>query len=85
MSRELCSLAISASMLSVAIPAANGQAAAINGEVTGVVTDATEGAVANAALQVVNTATEFIQTGRTESSGLYSANARCSGFRAATK
>ena len=50
MIRELFSLAIGASMFSVAIPAANGQAAAINGEITGVVTDTTGGAVANAAL-----------------------------------
>ena len=71
MLRELCSLAIGAGMLTVIIPAANGQAAAINGEITGVVTDATGGAIANAALQVVNTGTEFMQTGRTESSGLY--------------
>ena len=47
MLRELCSLAIGASMLGAVIPAANGQAAAINGEITGVVTDATGGAVAN--------------------------------------
>jgi hypothetical protein len=71
MLRQLCSLAIGASILSVVIPAANGQAAAINGEITGVVTDAAGGAVANAALQVVNTATEFMQFSRTESSGLY--------------
>ena len=71
MLRKLCSLAIGASMLGAVIPAANGQAAAINGEITGVVTDATGGAVANAALQAVNTATDFMQTSRTERSGLY--------------
>ncbi len=71
MLRELCSLAIGATMLGAIIPAANGQSAAINGEITGVVTDATGGAVANATLQVVNTATAFVQTSRTESSGLY--------------
>ena len=71
MLRELCSLAIGASMLGAVIPAAHGQTAAINGEITGVITDATGGAVANATLQVVNTATHFVQTGTTEGSGLY--------------
>src|SRR5215467_7609302 len=71
MIRELCSLAIGASMLIVVIPAANGQSAAINGEITGVVTDATGGSVVNAALEVVNTATDLAQTGKTESSGIY--------------
>ncbi len=71
MLRELCSLTIGAVMLGAVMPAAHGQTAAINGEITGVVTDATGGAVATAALQVVNTATNFMKTGTTESSGLY--------------
>src|ERR1044072_9488326 len=71
MLRELCSLTIGAIMLGAVMPAAHGQTAAINGEITGVVTDATGGAVANADLQVVNTATGYIQTSTTQSSGLY--------------
>jgi hypothetical protein len=71
MLRELCSLAIGAGMLTAVMPVAYGQAAATNGEIIGVVTDAAGAAVADAAVQVANTATAFTQNGRTASSGLY--------------
>jgi hypothetical protein len=71
MLRELCSLAIGAGILSAVMPQAYGQAAAINGEITGVVTDSSRAAVGNAAVQIVNAATGFIEATRTESSGLY--------------
>lgn len=70
MVRELCSLVI-AGILTVAVPLVYGQAAAINGEITGVVTDPSGAAVGNAAVQVLNSSTAFTETTRTESSGLY--------------
>ena len=71
MFRELRSLVICAGFLNALTPGAHGQAAAINGEITGVVNDASGAVVANAAVQVVNTATGFSAAARTENSGLY--------------
>lgn len=71
MLRELFSLVIAAGILTVATPVTYGQAAAINGEITGVVTDPSGSAVGNAAVQVVNSATGFTEATRTERSGLY--------------
>src|ERR1022692_1741387 len=48
-----------------------GQAAAINGEITGAVTDASGKGVARAIVQIINPATGLKQTVRTEDSGLY--------------
>ena len=51
--------------------AAQGQAAAINGEITGSITDASGAAVAGAVVQIANPAIGFKQTTMTSGSGLY--------------
>ena len=48
-----------------------GQASAINGEITGTVTDPSSAAVANATVEIGNTATGFKQSARTGETGLY--------------
>ncbi len=48
-----------------------GQASAINGEITGTVTDPSSAAVANAMVEIGNTATGFKQSARTGETGLY--------------
>src|SRR5215831_4897422 len=52
-------------------PFVHGQAAAINGEILGSITDASGAAVAGAAVQIVNQGTGFKQATRTSDSGLY--------------
>jgi hypothetical protein len=51
-----------------------GQAAAINGQIGGTVSDATGAAVSGAKVTATNTGTGFAQTTETESSGLYRFN-----------
>jgi hypothetical protein len=48
-----------------------GQASAINGEITGTVTDPSGAAVAGAAVQITNTDTGFKQSGKSGDNGLY--------------
>src|SRR5215831_18842560 len=71
MLRELFSLGIISVVIAALPKAAHGQAAAINGEIVGAVTDPSGADVTNAVVQVVNTATGFTQGTRTDSSGLY--------------
>src|SRR5215831_6829703 len=52
-------------------PFVHGQAAAINGEILGSITDASGAAVAGAAVQILNQGTGFKQATRTTDSGLY--------------
>ena len=62
MIRGLRSLVIYGGLLSAPLaPVADGQAAAINGEITGVVTEASGAAVLSAVVQVVNTATSVVR------------------------
>ena len=51
-----------------------GQASAMNGEISGTVTDPAGAAIANAAVSVTNRGTGFRQTGTTGDSGLYRFN-----------
>uniref|UniRef100_Q022C7 Cna B domain protein n=1 Tax=Solibacter usitatus (strain Ellin6076) TaxID=234267 RepID=Q022C7_SOLUE len=48
-----------------------GQASAINGEISGTVTDASGAAVVGATVQITNSATGFQQTGKSGDNGLY--------------
>jgi hypothetical protein len=48
-----------------------GQASAMNGEISGTVTDPAGGSIANAAVRITNIGTGFRQTGKTGDSGLY--------------
>src|SRR5690348_17284252 len=52
-------------------PVAHCQAAAINGEISGSVTDASDAPVAGAIIQIVNQGTGFKQSTRTTGTGLY--------------
>ena len=58
-------------MLVVFSTAAFGQASAINGQITGTITDATGAPIASAKVTADNINTGFTQTTETESSGLY--------------
>src|SRR6476646_9298380 len=51
-----------------------GQASAMNGEISGVVTDPTGSVIANADVNITNLGTGFRQTGKTGDSGLYRFN-----------
>ena len=51
-----------------------GQASAMNGEISGTVTDPTGSMIANAAVNITNLGTGFRQTGKTGDSGLYRFN-----------
>jgi hypothetical protein len=53
------------------IPVCYGQASAVNGEVTGTVTDASGAAVAGATVQIANTGTGFKQSTKSTDTGLY--------------
>jgi len=48
-----------------------GQASAMNGEISGTVTDPTGSAIASAAVNITNLGTGFRKTGKTGDSGLY--------------
>jgi hypothetical protein len=48
-----------------------GQASAMNGEISGTVTDPAGGSIANAVVKITNISTGFRQTGKTGDSGLY--------------
>ncbi|MES1258423.1 MAG: carboxypeptidase regulatory-like domain-containing protein [Acidobacteriota bacterium] len=64
-------LLAAAALLTVFSVAAFGQAAAINGEILGTVTDASGAVLPNARVTATNLNTGFTQTAVTESSGLY--------------
>src|SRR5437667_12894593 len=51
-----------------------GQASAMNGGISGTVTDPTGSVIANAAVNITNLGTGFRQTGKTGNSGLYRFN-----------
>src|SRR5438309_3081391 len=51
-----------------------GQASAMNGEISGTVTDPTGSVIANAAVNISNLGTGFRQTGKTGNSGLFRFN-----------
>jgi len=53
------------------IPVCYGQASAVNGEVTGTVTDASGAAIAGATVQIANSGTGFKQTTKSTDTGLY--------------
>ncbi|MBZ5727149.1 MAG: TonB-dependent receptor [Acidobacteriia bacterium] len=53
------------------LPRCYGQAAAVNGEITGTVSDATGAAVSGATVEITNTATGFKQSVKTGDGGLY--------------
>src|SRR5690242_6058240 len=55
-------------------PHVHGQAAAINGEISGSVTDSSGAAVVGAMVQIVNEGTGFKQSTRTTDTGLYRFN-----------
>ena len=67
------SLVVPLSLILVA-PHAWGQASAINGQITGTVTDPTGAAVAGASVKVANLQTGFTQTTETAANGLYRFN-----------
>src|ERR1700683_4814882 len=48
-----------------------GQASAMNGEISGTVTDPAGGSIANAVVRITNIGTGFRQTGKTGDSGVY--------------
>ena len=56
---------------SLAAPACFGQAAAMNGQIVGTVTDASGGLVGGASVKALNTGTGLTQTTETTSSGIY--------------
>ncbi len=62
---------LAASFLAVFSSVAFGQASAINGQITGTITDATGAPIASAKVTADNINTGFTQTTETESSGLY--------------
>src|SRR5579864_3645299 len=66
--RRLVFLALAAG---AAVPLCYGQASAINGEVTGTVTDPSGAAVAGATVQIANTGTGFKQSTKSIDTGLY--------------
>jgi len=66
--RRLMLLAVS---ITAAIPLCYGQASAINGEITGTVTDPSGAAIAGATVQVTNQGTGFKQTAKSTDAGLY--------------
>ena len=55
----------------VGVPHCFGQSSAMNGEISGTVTDPAGGSIPNAVVTVTNIATGFRQTAKTGSSGLY--------------
>ena len=71
MLRKLRVLAIVAAAASSLPQLAYGQAAAVNGEISGSVTDTTGAAISGAMVQIVNPGTGFKQATRTEGSGLF--------------
>src|SRR6266849_2183618 len=52
-------------------PCSFGQASAINGEITGTISDASGAAIPGATVEVTNTGTGFKQSAKTVDSGLY--------------
>ena len=71
MLRRLRKFVFIASAVSCLSELASGQAAAINGEISGLVTDSSGAAVPGAIVQVVNPGTGYKQATRTSDSGLY--------------
>ena len=61
-------------LLLAASPWCYGQASAMNGEISGTVTDPAGAAIANAAVSITNRGTGFRRTGTTGNSGLYRFN-----------
>lgn len=72
MLRGIRALVIVAALTSFLPRLAHGQAAAINGEINGSVTDVSGAAVARAVIEIVNSETGFKQSVMTTESGLYS-------------
>src|SRR2546430_1571280 len=71
MSKRMRLLAFVVGAATTTAPLAYGQAAAINGGITGTVTDPSGAAVVGAAVQIANSATGFKQATRTAEFGLY--------------
>src|SRR6478609_4559526 len=71
MPRRMRLLAVVAGAAATIQPVAHGQSAAINGEITGTVTDPSGAAIAGAVIQISNEATGFRRETRVTESGLY--------------